>query len=264
MNLTRMMFLVTCLATLASVGMADPAPAPLYQLHIKNIGMSPDGQTPVVVLADEDEREFLFVWVGLAEAQAIMMELRGIKPPRPMTHDLIATLISELGGKVERMTITEMRENTYIGSLALTVNGKPREIDCRPSDGIAIALHAKAPIMATPEVMKHAAAMPDDAPSDETKAREIPTLGITVQVVTKDLAVAFGIKDARGVLVSASTSKDLLAGDIIIGVGDKDVNTTTEFRLALDQATQGKPVQIRLLREGKPMAVSVSKTSPAP
>jgi bifunctional DNase/RNase len=226
-------------------------------LRVKDIGLSPDGSTPVVLLADEDDRRVLPIWVGPAEAQSIMMALRGINPPRPLTHDLANSIINELGGKLERLTITDMRESTFHGRLTINVNGGSKSIDCRPSDGIAMALRAKVPIVAVASVMKHSMPVHVGEPSDETKAREIPALGITVQIVTPDLAGAFGINEPRGILVSASQHQKLTVGDIIIGVDAVDVNGPAQFGREIDKAGKSKPVTLRLLRGGKPMSVEI-------
>jgi bifunctional DNase/RNase len=229
-------------------------------LHVKDIGLSPDGSSPVVMLTDEDEQRMLPIWVGPAEAQSIMMALRGFKTPRPLTHDLANSIISELGGKLERLTITEMRENTFHGRLTIDVNGQTKSVDCRPSDGIAMALRAKAPIVAAAGVMKQSVPVPVGGPTDETQARAIPGLNVTVQVVTPDLAIAFGINEPRGILVSASENKELKVGDIVIGVGGADVNGAAQFRQEIQKADKSKPVTLRLLREGKPMSLDLSIT----
>lgn len=100
---------------------------------------------PIIVLKDAEERE-LPIWVGLPEAQAILIVLEGIKTPRPMTHDLLKDIIVTLGGNLERVLITHITDNTYHAKLIIKQNGSFKEIDTRPSDGIALALRTNSPI----------------------------------------------------------------------------------------------------------------------
>lgn len=107
---------------------------------------------PVVLLVDKGSQRYLPIWIGSSEALAIAMALSGKKPPRPMTHDLLTTVIRALGGEVLRVVINKMEAQTYYASIVLKGAGRVQEIDARPSDSIALALRTNSPIYLTPQV----------------------------------------------------------------------------------------------------------------
>ncbi len=117
------------------------------------------------------------IFVGAAEAMAIYRGLSGQRMPRPMTHDLLATVVSKLGGKITRLTVTKLEETpgggggVFIGELVVTHDGKEHKIDTRPSDGMALAVAAGAPIYVSDEVLK-AAGRPDDTEEETKKEKE--------------------------------------------------------------------------------------------
>ncbi|MFB3882065.1 MAG: bifunctional nuclease family protein [Armatimonadota bacterium] len=115
------------------------------QLKVEAVALDWKGN-PIVVLREQEGNRAVFIWVGLAEASAISMQMEGQQSARPMTHDLIVTLLHELQARIERVTITDMRQNTYLASLLLRDGEYTTEIDCRPSDAIAIALRTGSPI----------------------------------------------------------------------------------------------------------------------
>jgi len=101
---------------------------------------------PIVVLREQDGHRAVFIWVGLSEATAISMQMEGQQPARPMTHDLIVSILGELGVTLERVTITDMQQNTYFAALLMRGGDQTAQIDCRPSDAVAIAMRTKSPI----------------------------------------------------------------------------------------------------------------------
>ena len=111
-------------------------------LPVKVDGLALDLLTnaPVVILSDEESDRKLPIWIGQAEAWAIAMELSNIDSKRPMTHDILKTIISVLSAKVEKIAVTELKDQTYYGRIWLKCNGVMHEIDARPSDSIALAL----------------------------------------------------------------------------------------------------------------------------
>ncbi|MCS7224606.1 MAG: bifunctional nuclease family protein [Armatimonadetes bacterium] len=134
------------LAILAGSSPSPASPADRSQrVVVKDLLTDPIG-APVVLLGPERGNRALRVLIGESEARAILHALRGIQPPRPITHDLLKTVIRALGGKVERVTITDLRENTFYATVALTGPKGPIEVDSRPSDAIALALRTQAPI----------------------------------------------------------------------------------------------------------------------
>lgn len=115
-------------------------------MKVIGIMMDPVNSTPIVVLRDSENKYTLPIWIGMTEASAIMMELEGIKAPRPSTHDLIKNIFTALDVKVIKIEVTELKDNTYYALLFLKVADKDITIDSRPSDSIAIALRMGAPI----------------------------------------------------------------------------------------------------------------------
>ncbi len=106
------------------------------------------------------------VLIGTFEAQSIALELEGIKPPRPLTHDLLKSVIDHLGGTVIEVQITELRDSTFYGKIIIEIGGLTTEIDSRPSDAIALAVRVNAPIYVNEEVMKIAAIVPSSREED--------------------------------------------------------------------------------------------------
>jgi bifunctional DNase/RNase len=115
------------------------------------------GKQPIVLLKTVDGNKFLPIWIGHPEAAAILMKLQGATTPRPMTHDLINDMISELDATCTRVSVTELKENTFFASITLKVNGQEVEIDSRPSDALAVAVRTSAPIFAAEEVIQESA-----------------------------------------------------------------------------------------------------------
>ena len=115
------------------------------------------GKQPIVLLKTADGNKFLPIWIGHPEAAAILMKLQGATPPRPMTHDLVNDILGELEARILRITVTELRENTFYAQITVQRDGVEVEIDSRPSDAIALAIRAEAPIYAADDVIEESA-----------------------------------------------------------------------------------------------------------
>src|SRR5438132_2597738 len=115
------------------------------------------GKQPIVLLKTVDSNKFLPIWIGHPEAAAILMKLQGASTPRPMTHDLVSEMLTELDVNCTRVAVTELRENTFYASITLSVNGRELEIDSRPSDALALAVRSGAPIFAAEDVIAESA-----------------------------------------------------------------------------------------------------------
>jgi bifunctional DNase/RNase len=109
------------------------------------------------LLKTVDGNKFLPIWIGHPEAAAILMKLQGASTPRPLTHDLVTDMLEQLDAQVTRITVTELKENTFYASITLAQNGSEIEIDSRPSDAIALAVRAEAPIYANERVIEESA-----------------------------------------------------------------------------------------------------------
>jgi bifunctional DNase/RNase len=108
-------------------------------------------------LKTADGNKFLPIWIGHPEAAAILMKLQGASTPRPMTHDLVTDMLGQLDAQVVRITVTELKENTFYASITVQQDGSEIEIDSRPSDAIALAVRAEAPIFAADDVIEESA-----------------------------------------------------------------------------------------------------------
>jgi uncharacterized protein len=126
------------------------------EMTIKGLMVDPVTNMPIVVLRDEAGSRVLPIWVGIFEANAIALQMENIATPRPMTHDLLRNVILDLKGVVDRIVVSELKENTFYAVIHLTVNGDRVAVDSRPSDAIALALRAKAPIFVEEEVLDQA------------------------------------------------------------------------------------------------------------
>ena len=143
------------------------------EVEIKGLMLDPSSNTPIVILREPESERFLPIWIGLFEAQAIALEIEGVESPRPMTHDLLRSSVLQLGGQVERIVITALRENTFYAEIHLARNGDAVVLDSRPSDAIALALRTEAPVFVMPEVLDKAkAAKLDENQTEEERLRE--------------------------------------------------------------------------------------------
>jgi bifunctional DNase/RNase len=135
----------------------NPGPATMQEMVIYGVSFDMVGKQPIVLLKTADGNKFLPIWIGHPEAAAILMKLQGASTPRPMTHDLVTEMLSQLEAKVVRIAVTELRENTFYALITVVVNGSELEIDSRPSDAIALAVRADAPIFAADAVIEESA-----------------------------------------------------------------------------------------------------------
>lgn len=133
------------------------------RMDVKALIVDPIANMPVVILRDAEDRSFLPIWVGVFEANAIALQLEGVKTPRPMTHDLLRSAISLLDGSVDRIVITKLHENTYYAEIHILVGGRSVVVDSRPSDAIALALRTSSPVFVEEEVLAMSRAQDDSA-----------------------------------------------------------------------------------------------------
>jgi len=125
----------------------------LIEMKVTGLTIDPFTSMPIIILKDLEEKSALPIWVGLIEASAIATELENIKLSRPMTHDLIKNMLSSLDVKVEKVTVTDLHDNTFFAHIILKQGGKEIDLDSRPSDAIALALRTKAPIFVEKKVI---------------------------------------------------------------------------------------------------------------
>lgn len=143
----------------------------MIEMHLGGLGFDPKNMSPIVLLRDSEERNFLPIWIGMFEAAAIAMELQDFKPPRPMTHDLLIKFTENLGASIERVVINEINDNTFYAVIDLVKDdtGDKIKIDARPSDAIAVAVRAKASIFVSESVMSKAKMVNAEKDEKETE-----------------------------------------------------------------------------------------------
>ena len=129
----------------------------MHEMVIYGVSFDMVGKQPIVLLKTAEGNKFLPIWIGHPEAAAILMKLQGASTPRPMTHDLVTEMLSSLEARVVRIAVTELRENTFYALITVVSNGSEIEIDSRPSDAIALAVRAGAPIFAADSVIEESA-----------------------------------------------------------------------------------------------------------
>jgi bifunctional DNase/RNase len=126
------------------------------EVRIRGLMMDPATSMPIIVLKDVASETVMPIWVGIFEANAIALEIEKVAAPRPMTHDLTRNLIRGLKAQLERVVISELKDDTFFAVLWLRQDGEPLVIDARPSDAIALALRSDCPIYVAEEVMQTA------------------------------------------------------------------------------------------------------------
>ena len=157
---------------------ATPTPTPgvptvtptQTRMTVDSIRVSIVDQQQIVILKTEDSERFLPIWIGPFEAQAIAVKLHDLWLPRPMTHDLMSSVIADLGARVERIVVTDIADGTFYARVLLIADGKSLEVDSRPSDAIALALRVDAPIYVEDSVL-------DEASIDSRVELEDPLIG---------------------------------------------------------------------------------------
>jgi hypothetical protein len=156
------------------------------------------GKQPIVLLKTADGNKFLPIWIGHPEAAAILMKLQSQAPPRPMTHDLLSDMLEQLEAQVVRITVTELRENTFYAQITVQQDGREIEVDSRPSDAIALAIRAEAPIFAAERVIEESAIEfeGEDVDQDQLDAEVAKFRNFLDEVTPEDFAVEDGEEDS--------------------------------------------------------------------
>ena len=142
--------------------MSDP-----ILMELVGIRIEVPSHTPILLLKEEDGDRYLPIWIGANEATAIAVAKDGIEPQRPMTHDLLRTIVEELGATLDRVVVTELDSGTFYADLVLNRDGEQMTISSRPSDAIALATRLESPVFASPEVLDEAGVELRDAGQEE-------------------------------------------------------------------------------------------------
>lgn len=230
----------------------------VVEMKVKKVFLdrSTQTRTAVVILENAKEKAFIPIWIGNEEATSIAIELEHVAIPRPNTHDLIRNILDGFEAAMQRITITDLRDNIYYAVITLKLKGQEVQIDSRPSDAIAVALRMKAPIYASTKVLAKAKQLP----SPETPREGFrKIMGLHVQELSRELATVFKAKN--GVLVadvemgSAASKAGIHRGDIIFKVGGQDIHEVGDLESFLEGVQTPMQVKMEILREGKPTSL---------
>lgn len=238
------MLVLLALGAFAPLADARPASSGLRLVQVMDVMADRRNGQPIVLLEEKKGGVLLPIWIGPAEAQAILMALRGVAPPRPMTHDLMRNLLRILRARILRVVITELREGTYFAFIEVEAGGKRFSVDSRPSDAIALALRVKSPIYVKPRVMASGFRVGRTYAHPEK-------LGVILQKLTPSLARFFGGGEADGLLVAQvreggpAARAGLRRGDVIFEAEGEKVGTVDVFEDVFLAHPLGVRVSIR-------------------
>jgi bifunctional DNase/RNase len=141
------------------------------EMTIKGLMIDPITNLPIIILRDKDGQRVLPIWVGMFEANAIALQIENVATPRPMTHDLLKNVIQDLKAEIQKVVVSDLRDNTFYAIIYLDTHGETVAIDARPSDAIALALRAHAPIYVEDSVI--ASAKPVDFVPETRDAEQL-------------------------------------------------------------------------------------------
>jgi uncharacterized protein len=141
------------------------------EMKIRGLMIDPSTNMPIVLLKDPQSEALLPIWVGLYEANAIYLEVEKSQTPRPLTHDLLRNLIHGLNAKVQRVVVTELKDDTFYAVIWMEQNGEIVVLDARPSDALALALRADCPIYVDEDVLRAAKVLPN--PAEQASSQDV-------------------------------------------------------------------------------------------
>jgi bifunctional DNase/RNase len=225
------------------------------EVEVRSVGFDNASNAPVVVLQDHDRRVALPIWIGPAEAQAIAMQMQGVNPPRPMTHDLVKEILDGAGVEFRKVVIQDLKDSTYYARIFLHAGRQDLQVDSRPSDAIALAVRFRRPIFVASALLK------GDATIDLQRQLRTATMtkfsGITVQNLTDELAEYFSLPSGHGVVVADVASdapKGLQRGDVILEIDGAAVTGVGDLAARM-QALKGTAAHLSVQRGSKRIPV---------
>lgn len=259
-HMPQLVFGLVCLVAGLPLHGADHT---MLESRVKTVLVDPTTQSPVVVLETTADKSLLPIWIDVPEARAIALELENVSAPRPLTHDLIRNILQNLGATLQRITITELRNNTYYAQLTLAVKERIVQVDSRPSDAIAVAVRMKAPIFVSSQVLAKSKPLPAPAARAEQTQKK---LQIQAQDLTPELAKLFDSQQHRGVLVTDASSgaagkAGIQRGDIITRANDQPVGSIAELESVLQNVKPGSRLKLEVIKKGKPTTIVIDLPS---
>lgn len=232
----------------------------LVEMSIKGVTVHPQTGSPVVLLeAVKDKRELL-IWIGYAEAQAIAFKMEDISTPRPMTHDLLQSMLQTIGAKVVKVLINDLKNNVFFATIIIERGRKTMEVDSRPSDAIALAVRARAPIYVTGFVLEQARGL--EGAYKEARDTVHDRYGMGAQPLTRELAEYFHLSKMEGVLVSEIAGESiahragLRRGDVIVEIDGIRTKGLKEFYAVLIDLEEKKTFSVFVIRDNDEVPLS--------
>lgn len=222
----------------------------LVAVELATVAIVPGTNAPVVLLREPESGEIVPIFIGHEEARAILLALRGIEPPRPMSHDLMLGLVAGLSAEVERVVVDELRDGTYLGVVELRERnaGQSVRIDARPSDALALAVRAGAEIRVSAAVLRAGSGVEFEGLE---RGQVVTALGITVVEATAELRRALGLPEAlAGVVVSAASglaeSMGVQPGVLVTSVNQEVTDAPMQFLEQIRRTPQDERVKLEL------------------
>jgi bifunctional DNase/RNase len=233
------------------------------EVEVRSVGFDEPAKGPVVILQDHDRRVALPIWIGFAEARSIAMELQGINPPRPMTHDLVKQILDDAGVEFERVLISGLKENTYYARIFLRSRGHEWQVDSRPSDAIALAVRFHRPIFVARALMQGDGSI--DLVQHLPTASTARFFGVTVQNLTAAMAEYFNLPPGRGVIVADIANgapTELQRGDVILEMDGTAVTGVGDLEQRMHALPEGQSAHLAVQRGSQRLPVQVAASGP--
>lgn len=233
------------------------------EVEVAGVGITPAG-VPAVLLRRPGAEEAIPIFIGTGQARSIARALQGAEPPRPMTHDLLNNTLGVLETRVARVYVDDVRDRTFYGMIELTAPDRedPVRVDSRPSDALALALRADAPVEVSPQVLEAARELEYEGMEE----RVAKAAGITVNPLSADLREALGLPDRSGVVVSRvvgpAREAGLRPGDLITEVNGETPKGPTAFRKLIRDTPEGETATIGYWQEGESHRIEISPDLP--
>jgi bifunctional DNase/RNase len=260
-----LLLLVVFLAFSQMSSAAQPASDDSLEMKVKGVAMDPSGNSPIVILEDSQGQHAFPIWIGLPEAQAIARALGDTPTPRPMTHSLLQNILSGLEAQVTRILINDMHSNTFYAIIVLRQGAKTVTIDARPSDAIALALGAKAPIYVAKKVLGAVRTVNLSPPSSAQRSSQ--QWGMHLQSLNPELAPFFHLANPEGVLISfvevgsQAERQGLRRGDVITDVDGQPIKTLQDLLDILGRKKPGQQLVLLVTRDQRPVRIHLRPAS---
>ena len=251
-------FLLIAMAACACARNSQTSSADEVKVEVVSIGMDQDSGAHYVLLEDRGGNRGVPIVIGDNEAEAIALEMHGLRAPRPLTQDLLRSVIEQTGNHVDRVVITGMSNDVYLAKIVL--DGGRHNVDSRPSDAIALAMGAHAPIFVNERLLT-----PSSELGIDVSMRAVPKsergLGIAVQELTPTLARYFEVPPASAVLVDEvspnATRAGIQRGDLVTSIDGKTVGDVADFDREVATLKRGTPVVLKVHRGSAEQSITL-------